>query len=446
MKLFSDTWGKLWRSAQIALLVSLAGVSVDTFGATATELQQATTLIAEQRYREALELLQPLAATSASDAAFYYLIGRAELGSKQPALALQSLKKSLELDPDSIETRLALGRAYYELDHFAEAKLMFETVLRFDNLPQDVHTQAKIYAQAAEHYQDQKSPILGFGYAAIGVGQYKVNPTSGTNALGGNDRRDTFYNARVGGGLNYELSDNYALDASLDYRFRYYDNPASRNDEDLRWRAAASKAMGDGNLTLGVRGRNSYRGQGTYRNDFGLFTDYRYQLNEDNQVSAGGEVRRRRYPNGPMSDRSFSTATANIGWVHSIAQGLASFSLNAHGGSNFATVRPDGDSNVYGLTTNFDVTFTERWSGFLFGWWEHDAFNTERAHFYPGGINEQTFLQRQDNLYEVGAGLVWNLGQGWSLRPEMLYIRDQSNATAFNYSSTEAWINLRKDF
>jgi hypothetical protein len=34
----------------------------------------------------------------------------------------------------------------------------------------------------------------------------------------------------------------------------------------------------------------------------------------------------------------------------------------------------------------------------------------------------------------------------WSLRPEILWIRDQSNSIAFNYSSTEIWLNLRKGF
>jgi hypothetical protein len=34
----------------------------------------------------------------------------------------------------------------------------------------------------------------------------------------------------------------------------------------------------------------------------------------------------------------------------------------------------------------------------------------------------------------------------WSLRPEILYTRDQSNATGFNYSATEVWVNVRKSF
>ena len=138
--------------------------------------------------------------------------------------------------------------------------------------------------RAAASYLETGARLLGYGYAATGIGQYRVNSTSGTNALGGSDRRDTFYNARVGGGLNYELQDNYALDASLDYRFRYYDNPDSRNDSDLRWRAAGSRSFGENNLAIGVRGRNSYRGDGIFRNDYGLFTDYRHRIDPDNRA------------------------------------------------------------------------------------------------------------------------------------------------------------------
>jgi len=176
-----------------------------------------------------------------------------------------------------------------------------------------------------------------------------------------------------------------------------------------------------------------------------LFTDYRYRIDPDNQLTTGAELRRRRYPDA-LPNRSFSSAVANIGWVHALNGGESSISLVAHGGYNFATSRPDGDSVVYGLTATYDFTLTKTLGGFVFGWWEHDSFDADRIHFHPDAVDQSVNLTRKDNLYEVGAGLVWDFAPGWSLRPEILYIRDQSNATAFNYSSTEAWINIRTDF
>jgi hypothetical protein len=46
----------------------------------------------------------------------------------------------------------------------------------------------------------------------------------------------------------------------------------------------------------------------------------------------------------------------------------------------------------------------------------------------------------------VGGGLTWAFAPNWSLNPEILYIRDQSNIVAVKYSSTEVWITLRVDF
>lgn len=433
-------------TALAAALTAVVLVLSNPAWAAEPDLARVEQLVAERRYQEAYDLLAPFGDSGRQSGTFNYLAGRAALGSGQPEKARALLAQSLASYPDSLAAHLALGLAYFQLGMFAEAKIAFETVIRFDNLPPDLESQVEIYARAAKSYLEEGNRLLWHGYAATGIGQYRVNSTRGTNALGGGDRRDTFYNARVGGGLNYELGDNYALDASLDYRFRYYDNPDSRNDADLRWRAAGSRSFGEDNLALGVRGRNSYRGDGVFRNDYGLFTDYRHRIDPDNQLTAGAELRRRRYPEGPRRDRTFSTAVANIGWIHALGEGASSISLVAHGGYNFATNRPDGDSMVYGLTATYDFTLTETLGGFVFGWWEHDSYDTDRIHFHPDAVDQSVGLTRQDNLYEVGAGLVWTFMPGWSLRPEILYIRDQSNAVAFNYSATEAWINLRVDF
>ena len=45
-----------------------------------------------------------------------------------------------------------------------------------------------------------------------------------------------------------------------------------------------------------------------------------------------------------------------------------------------------------------------------------------------------------------GAGLTWEFADSWSLNPEILYIYDDSNILAEEYSSTEIWFTARKDF
>jgi tetratricopeptide (TPR) repeat protein len=426
------------------LAVGLSIVFADMAFARQPDVSRAEQLVREGKYQEAYDLLAPAEDARKDDATFNYLLGRAALGTQRADKALLLFERSLAQRPDTVAAHLALGRAYFALGRYAEAKIEFETVLRLDNLPPDLLSQVEIYDQAARQYLDEARRLVSFGYAETGIGGYRVNSTRGTEAFGGSDRNDSFFNARVGGGLNYELADNYALDASLDYRFRTFDNDDIRNDSDWRWRVAGSRAYGENNLALGFRGRVSYRGNGQHRNDASIFANYRARYDEDNQFTVGAEVRRRRYPNGPERERSRTTADASIGWVRSLFEGRGSLTLTGHGGYNYATSRPDGESWIFGATANLDYTFTERLAGFIFGWWEQDRFNTDAIHFHPDALDQGVILRRKDNLYEVGAGLVWEFAGGWTFRPQILYIRDQSNSVGFNYSSTEYWLNVRK--
>jgi hypothetical protein len=262
--------------------------------------------------------------------------------------------------------------------------------------------------------------------------------------VGGGPQNDGFYSVRVGGNLNYALSDSYSLDGSLDYRFRDYDNDDRRNDSDLRWNGAVSRNVGDANWAAGLRGRVSYRGGGQYRNDFGLYGNYRLRLDPDNQVAAGLEVRRRRYPTGPLRERTRDIVEFTGSWTHALPDGKTSFTLAGQAGREFNTQRADGDSNFIGLSSTLNFSITDKLGGFVFGWLQNDRYNIERLG--ADGDRLVGIGTRNDNLYEVGGGLTWQFAPTWSLNPEILYIRDQSNILAKNYSSTEIWLTLRKDF
>jgi hypothetical protein len=280
-----------------------------------------------------------------------------------------------------------------------------------------------------------------------GYGNYSVNATDGTDAFGGSDTDDDFFNARFGGGLNYQLNDDYALNASLDYRYRdYHDNDDRRDDKDLRWNAAANRTLGDNNVELGVQGRNSYRGNGDYRNDYGIYTDWRYVYSSVDQFNVGFEFRRRDYPSGPLRERSRNIAEFTGGWSHALFDGKATFNLAASIGREFATDdRPDGNSNFYGLSPSLTMSFTDTLGGFIFGWWERQRYSIERLNL-DAADNILGVGDREDDLYEVGGGLSWEFAKAWSLNPEILYIHDDSNVLINNYSSTEIWFTVRRDF
>jgi tetratricopeptide (TPR) repeat protein len=416
------TWPRL-RVIGVALSLAVAhpAVAIDA------DLAPAGQLLQDGKYQEA-----------------YDLLGQAALRTGRPDEAVKFFERSLAASPSSPEAHLGLGRAYLALGDYAGAKIEFETVLRFDDLPPDLHQQVEIYAAAALRYAAGRR-LLPVAHALVGVGNYRVNPTSGTDAFGGNDTNDLFFILRAGGGLNYLLPGDYTLVASLDLRYQPFLGDR-RNDADLRWNAAASHTMGEHNLAAGLRGRLRTFGLGTdSRNDWGAYASWRWRLDEADQVSAGAEYRRRTYSNGPLYSEARDMVDMTGTWTRSVLGGKASFSLAGEVGGEFATRgRVDGNSVFFGVAPTLAFTLVDPLGLFVSFAWQHYRFDTERPDLGPGG-EVLGIVTRYDNLYEAGAGLTWEFAQGWSLNPEVLYIRDQSNILADNYSSTEIWITLRKD-
>ncbi len=403
-------------------------------------------LVREGRYADAYEALSPLQGALGGDPRFDYLLGRAALGTKRAEEAKRLFERALQKQPEFVEARLGLGRSYYALGLYAEAKIEFETVLRLDNLPGDLESQVQVYADAARQVLEEGRRLVVTSFVELGAGRYRTNSTRSTRAFGDEQREDTFYDANAGASLAYALDNGYTLNGSARYDFRWFDNDEVRNDSDLRWRGGASRGLGEGNVAFGAVGRVSYRGNGQYRNDYGVFADYRYRLDEDNQVAVGALLQRRRYPEGPLRERSRTLADVNVSWTRALFGGAGSLTLMGHGGYQYATSRPDGDSPVVGVQATLDYTFSERLGGYLFGMWERNRFNTDRIHYHPDALDEGFILRRRDNLYEAEAGLIWEFAPTWTMRPRILYIRDESNAVSFNYSSTELWFTVRKDF
>ena len=367
----------------------------------------------------------------------------AMLQSGQASKAVVLFEQVLGADPSSISAHLGLGRAYYALGEYARARIEFETVLEFDNLPPDLHGRTEVYDQAAADYASGRQ-WRRFHYAEAGVGNYRENSSSSTDQFGGAGNYDTFLPIRVGGGLNASLTERQSFNGTLDYRFRAYDAGDRRNDSDLRWNFSLSRPVDDDNLRFGMRGRVSYRGDGHFRNDWGVFADYRLGLGDSDQVAIGGELSERRYPSGPLRSRTRDIASLTGSWTHALASGRTSLTFGGLLTQEWATQdRPDGDGSFWGVSGEVDHSFSDTLDGFF--WWSYvnESYDDERPDF---STDADLLRVRNDDLWNFGGGVVWRIGSGWTLRPTFEYNWEDSNIDALAYSSTELWLTVRKSF
>jgi hypothetical protein len=347
-------------------------------------------------------------------------------------------------DARPVATHLERGNAYLEQGEYAKAVLEFEQILRYDNLPSDLRQQAEIYAKAARNYREGKR-LSGFGFAETGGGYYRENVTRTTNALGGDPARDWFGEARVGGGLGYVLGDDLSIDGNLDYQFRHYDDTNRRNDSDLRWNAALIQSLAKGSQSIGVRGQASYRGDDGYRHDYGLFVNRYFTLDPSNQISLEGEIRSREYPSGDERQYSRDIGEVWLGWNRALVDGNAALTITLNGGREWATRdRPEGDQTFYGVAFDWGMDFNERLGVFLFGLWEHNGYHEDIA--VDDEFEQVRELTPDLDIYELGGGLTYQFTPGWSLRPEVLYIRDEGDTQYSDYSATEFWLIVRASY
>jgi outer membrane protein len=62
------------------------------------------------------------------------------------------------------------------------------------------------------------------------------------------------------------------------------------------------------------------------------------------------------------------------------------------------------------------------------------------------GIDPLFLVDREDKQYTAGIGLSWLFAKDWRLSPQVSYLRNNSNIAINEYSRTQVFVSLRKDF
>jgi hypothetical protein len=340
------------------------------------------------------------------------------------------------LAADSITDHLRRGLAYRAAGDLAAARLEFETVLNRQGLPPDLDQSVEAYARTAEALLAGKSFVANFFIAPF-AGHYRENAAADA-------ANDLFIGTRLGSSLTHAASDRVTLTANLDYLFRTYDAPGRSNDSELLWDLAANGNRDTTTLSAGVRGWMRYEGDGTTRNDYGVFTSLQLLPRANDQLELGLELRRRTYTQGPLDYRNRTVAEASIAWTHGFAGGRGSLGLALHAGREFFRQNGlDEASWLLVIAPEVNLTLTDTISAFATLWYQNSRFTIERYRGDTGNI-VIPIPETNDSLYEIGGGLTWQFAPGWEAGPAVLHLRETGADTS--YRATEVFLTVRRDF
>lgn len=120
-----------------------------------------------KEYKKALELFQVIFLQDLQNAELNYMMGRSAFELKDYETALSAYERVLITKPDHIRTRLEYGRVLYLLGMAAEAREEFETVLKYEKLPENVRQNVLKFIDAIDNNREKHTlaTIAMFGFA-----------------------------------------------------------------------------------------------------------------------------------------------------------------------------------------------------------------------------------------------------------------------------------------
>ncbi len=446
-KLFRGSRPRFALGVCMALLVApLAWADVEL-----ATLEKAEAMLKAGHAEEAYRLLEPLELSGAGDEVYDYLLGTAALDSNRPSKASFVYERILAVSPNYSGVRADMGRAYVALGDYGRAKIEFESVLAIQNLPPDLRSAVEQYARLAEA-RSKNQTTTGTGYVELGMGSdSNIGSATGVSSLTlpstglysptaptGLKTADSYSTLALGGEVNHQLSEKWGLYGGADYRGRQYQLYNESGYATLDSRLGVSYTGGSWLLRTGLTLGQYNLNQSRIRDTAGATVDWRMALNKTNQLSLGGTYSDATYALSSSASQNTQTSTLTAGWLTTMGDGSAVFSLTGSYGMERAVGgRDDGDRRFYGPRLTIQKSFADRLG----------AYATAGATFSKyAGTNSLYLVPRDESLYDLSLGMTWAIVKGLSLRPQFTATRNNSNADLYSYDKNDFSINLRLDY
>jgi len=400
---------------------------------------------------EAYALLEPLEDKYAGDPRFDYLLGIAALDSGKADRATLAFERVLAVNPDFAGARLDMARAYFQLGDMTRAKTEFETVLG-QNPPQAARVIIlKYLAEIAQREKAKLTVISAYVEAAFGRDSNVNNSTSQSQvsvpSLGNItftldptnvQRKDNYFLYAAGGDITHEVTPGVALFAGVNGRYRA-NTSEDRFDfksADIRGGVALVRESNIFRATLS--GEDYYLDHNPNRNSVGLGLDWRHIYNQENHFNVFAQGSRFRFEQPDLTVNNFDQRILGVGWTRLFRDGRSVLSVALFTGhENDVNERADGNKDMRGLRLGGQYNIRD----------DVDVFAALGRQKAPYDKLNAAFQQiRDDKQSDATLGLVWRFAPSWSVRPQYLYSRNESNIAIYGYKRHDYSVTARRDF
>lgn len=412
-------------------------------------LDQAKKLLEAKRPKEAFDLLRPLEAKRAGEIEYDYLLGIAALDAGDPQSAIFALERVLAVNPNYLQARAEIARAYFVVGEKEIARREFRTV-QAQRPPDAARQTIDRYLSALE---PQKTRFRAYVEAALGwdsnVNSATSRSTIAIPAFGGaiglldqTARRQSSWFGGLGAGASIDqaLTEEWSLLGAASYAGKFNKDFDQFNTGQLDGSAGVRWARGANQLVGLVQGQMYWLDNDRYRNLYGGTAQWLHNLSPTQQLTVFGQYSKLRYPQPAQSPQDANRAVGGAAYSQAFA---SRFSPVAYVSGYIGHERPTSDAFDYLENTPFGVrlggqaSFTPEAVVFGSAAYEH------RGYYHP---NPTFLVTREDDQFDFRLGLAYMFLPQWTVTPQVAYTKNNSNIDLNAYDRTVAGVTVRKDF
>jgi tetratricopeptide (TPR) repeat protein len=338
----------------LALLLSC--VSVWAWADAVTD--RAKSLLQRNDPVAAYKLLLPLEPQRAGDPEYDYLLGIASLDAGDPERAIFALERVLAVQPDNLQARAEIARAYMATGEREAAKRELEAV-RARQVPPQVRSTIDGYLSAiaaAEQTQAVAYLDVAFGYDT-NINSATPTSTIAIPAIGPVftlapsllETDDRFLNVAAGVNFTRKLDLSWSLVGGLGGVLRRNLSKDVFNTDTVDGSLGVRVARGQNAITRGRQGQYIGVDANAYRTVGGGIAQWQHNFDERTQASVFGQYAALRYDTQPVRDADRSIIGVAYAKAFSGEYAPALF-LSLYGGQKRSSTKP------------FRTSATSRWA------------------------------------------------------------------------------------
>lgn len=425
-----------------ALLLHALGAAADAV------TDRARALLQRNEAGAAYKLLLPLESQRAGDPEYDYLLGVSALDAGDPERAVFALERVLALQPDNLQARAEIARAYLAMGEREAAKREFEAV-KARQVPPPVRETIDRFLSAiaaAERTRLDHYLEIAFGYdtnvnSATGMSTIAI-PAIGNLAFALDpsltERDDRFLNFAAGVNFTRKLDLSWSLVGGFSGSARQNLAESRFSTDTVDGSIGVRFTRGLNAITVGAQGQYFAVDTDKYRTSGGGVLQWQHSFDERTQATVFAQHAALRYPTQQVRNADRSVAGVAYAQAFGGEYSPAIF-MSLYGGEEKEVneLFPHLGHKPAGARIGGQLRLGGGWS--LFG-----SASYERRKF--SGTEPLFLVEREDKQADVNAGLSYLWRSGTTLLLQMSHTNNSSNVALNDFDRTIVSTAMRLNF